>query len=167
MDAIIIFCAQYLVWFVVLGLVVAWFLVDREEKKRFIVSTLIACIIAYAIAKIGSHLYFDPRPFVSEHVQPLIKHAADNGFPSDHALFTMTLTAATYFFHKKLFSAMLIMTILVGIARILARVHSPLDIGAGWIFGIIGGIAGYYLMQLIFRKVARQSNTVPEQKPRL
>lgn len=164
MDTAIIFCAQYLLYFVVLGLIVAWFLLGREDKKRFIISTLIACIVAYGIAKLASHLYFDPRPFVSEHIKPLIKHAADNGFPSDHALFTMTLTAATFFFSRKVASVMLVMTVLVGVARILAHVHSPLQIIAGWVFGIIGAVVGYYLMQLIFRTYGTKQTAEPKPK---
>lgn len=164
MNTAIIFCAEYLLYFVVLGLIAAWVMIGREDKKRFIVSTLIACIVAYVIAKIASHLYFDPRPFVTEHIKPLIPHAADNGFPSDHALFTMTLTAATFFFSRKLASVMFVMTVLVGVARILAHVHSPLQIAAGWIFGIIGAVVGYYLMRLIFRKYTATSEVEPKPK---
>lgn len=165
MDIAIIFCAEYLVYFVVLGLIVAWFLVTREDRKRFLVSTIIACIVAYAIAKFAGHLYFDPRPFVSQGVRPLIKHAADNGFPSDHALFTMTLTATAFFFSRKIASVMLAMTILVGVARILAHLHSPLQIAAGWVFGTIGALVGYYLMRLIFDKLIAKSASEVGPKP--
>lgn len=141
--------------FVALGLIVAWLRVSKTEKKEFIVATLFAGTIALLLSRIASHVYFDPRPFVSEHVKPLITHAADNGFPSDHALLTMTLTAVTYFFSKKIASVMLILTVLVGIARVLAKVHSPLDILGGWIIGIIGAIAGYYLMRYLFRRYSK------------
>lgn len=145
MNSIIIFCAKYLFILVILIAGVAWLRAKgKDGKVRFAVATILAGVIALALAKLASALYFDPRPFVSEHVTPLISHAPDNGFPSDHALFTMTLTAAVYFFNKKAAGAMLLFTIIVGIARILAKVHSPLDIGAGWVIGIIGATAGYY-----------------------
>ena len=99
---------------------------------------------------LAGHLYYDPRPFVTEHVKPLIPHGPDNGFPSDHALFTMTLTVITYFFNKKIASVMLILTIAVGAARVLAKAHSPLDIGSGWVLGIIGAVCGFYLMRWVF-----------------
>jgi undecaprenyl-diphosphatase len=94
---------------------------------------------------------------VSEHVKPLISHAANNGFPSDHALFTMTITAITYYFSKKTAAVMLVLTIIIGVARVLALVHSPLDIGAGWVIGVIGAVAGYYGMLAIDRKYLNKS----------
>lgn len=150
MNFLIIFCAKYLLFVVALGLTVAWLRVGREAKKQFLVAAVLAGIIALVLSRIGGTLYFDPRPFVTEHVKPLISHAADNGFPSDHALLTMTLTAVTYFFSKKIAGVMLVLTILVGVARVLAKVHSPIDIAGGWLCGIIGAIAGFYLMRYLF-----------------
>ncbi len=152
MNSVIIFGAKYLFVFVILGIIVAWLQVDREAKKRFIVATILAGVIAVILAKIASHLFYDTRPFVSEHVKPLVSHPADNGFPSDHALFTMTLTAITYYFNKKIAGVMLVLTIAVGLARVLAKVHSPLDIVGGWVFGIIGAVAGFYIMRWLFNK---------------
>ncbi len=159
MNSIIIFCAKYVFLLVILGLAIAWLPTDKETKKRFVVATILAGGIAFVISRIASHLYYDPRPFVTEHVKPLIPHAADNGFPSDHALLTMTLTSITYFFNKKIAGVMLIFTIAIGLARILAKVHSPLDIGGGWVFGIIGSICGYYLMRWIFTQYSKHQKT--------
>lgn len=150
MNSIIIFCAKYLFVAVILCLAIAWLPLEKETKKRFVVATVLAGGIAFALSRLAGHLYYDPRPFVTEHVKPLIPHAADNGFPSDHALLTGTLTAITYFFNKKVANVMLLLTLAVGIARILARVHSPLDIGGGWLFGVIGALAGYYLTRWLF-----------------
>ena len=152
MGSIIVFCAQYLFLFVIAGICIAWFQTTKNLKVQFIVATVIAGVIAFILSRVASKLYYDPRPFVTEHVKPLIAHQTDNGFPSDHALLTGTLTAITYFFNKKVASALLILTIIIGIARVLAKVHSPLDIATGWIFGLIGAIAGYYLTIWIFKK---------------
>ena len=152
MNTLLIFCAQYLFLFVILGLAVAWLRSNKNVKLQFAISTVLAGIIALLLSRIAAKLYFDPRPFVREHVKPLISHAADNGFPSDHALLTMTLTAITYFFSRKTAAVMLLLTVLVGAARIAAKVHSPLDIGAGWILGIVGALIGYYLVRWTLRK---------------
>ena len=143
MDSIIIFCAKYLIVLVGVLWVAAWYLAPRNSKMRFILATVLAGIIALILSRIAGKLYFDPRPFVREHVTPLISHAPDNGFPSDHALLTMTLTAVTYFFSKKIAYGMLAATILVGVARVLAKVHSPIDIAGAWVLGVIGAIAGF------------------------
>lgn len=152
MDPIIIFTAKYVLVFVALGALLAWLRAKNNMKLEFAIAIVVAGIIAIVISRIAAKLYFDPRPFVSEHVKPLISHAADNGFPSDHALLTMTLTAITYFYNKKIAGAMLVLTILVGVARILAKVHSPLDIGAGWIIGIIGAAASYYITRWVLNR---------------
>lgn len=146
MDGVIIFCAEYLFIFVILGILVALYFNAKETRLQFFVAIILAGIIAFILSRIASKLHYDPRPFVTEHVKPLIPHAPDNGFPSDHALLTMTLTAITYFYNKKIASAMLVLTIAIGAARVLAKVHSPLDIGAGWLFGIIGAVVAFYVV---------------------
>lgn len=165
MDTIIIFSAKYLFLFVVLGLGIAWLRSNKDTKVRFAVATVVAGLVALVLSRIASKLYFDPRPFVTQHVKPLISHVADNGFPSDHALLTMTLTVITYFFSKKMAAGMLLFTLAVGVARILAKVHSPLDIGAGWVIGGIGAIIGYYATRWAFdryRSRAIQPSTPEE-----
>jgi|SRR5579883_2793667 len=159
MDSIIIFCAKYLFILVALGLVIAWLRVSKEQKQVLLISAVLAGIIALILSRIAGHLYFDPRPFVSQHVKPLIPHAPDNGFPSDHALLTMTLTAVTYFFNKKVAAVMGTLTIIVGVARIAARVHSPLDIAGGWLIGMVGAIVGYYLTVHLINRYRRPDAT--------
>lgn len=156
MDSLIKFCAQYLFVFVVLLIVIAWLRAERSLKSKFLATAILAGIIALIISRIASKLYYDPRPFVTEHVKPLIAHAADNGFPSDHALFTATLTAVAYFFNKKYASVMLVLTIIVGVARILAKVHSPLDIAAGWVLGVIGAVLAYFIIDRLFKKYQKR-----------
>lgn len=158
MDSIIVFCAQYLFLFVIAGICIAWLQTTKNLQVQFIVATVIAGVIAFVLSRIASKLYYDPRPFVTEHVKPLIAHQTDNGFPSDHALLTGTLTAIAYFFNKKVATVVLTLTIIIGIARVLAKVHSPLDIAAGWVFGIVGATVGYYLTLWLLKKYTHQTN---------
>lgn len=152
MNTIIVFCAQYLYLFVIVGIGITWLLTTKNLKVQLIVATVIAGATAFILSRIASKLYYDPRPFVAQHVKALIAHQTDNGFPSDHALLTMTLASITYCFNRKIATVMLFLTFIIGIARVLAKVHAPLDIGAGWFFGIIGAIAGYYLSAWLFKK---------------
>ena len=145
MDNLIIFCAKDVIVLVVLGWLLAMWRIRKDLRLQFLIATLLASIFAVVLSRIASKLYYDPRPFVSQHIKPLIDHAADNGFPSDHALFTMTLTAVTYFYSRKLAGLMLVGTILVGVARVLAHVHSPLDIAMGWLIGCVSAALGFYV----------------------
>lgn len=152
MDSVIIFCSKYLFVFVVLLVIYAWVKTPRHIKPAFLITIIVSGIIALIISRIASRLYYDPRPFVTEHVKPLIAHSADNGFPSDHALLTGTLTTVTFIFSKKVFIPMLGLTVIVGVARILAKIHSPLDIGGGFVIAIVGTALGYYFMRWVIKR---------------
>lgn len=152
MDTIIVYVAQYFYLVVILLLILSWYKVKIDKRLEYALAVILAGIIAFIISRISSKLYYDPRPFVVMHVKPLFPHIKDNGFPSDHALLTGTLTAVAYIYNKKYASIMLVVTILIGLARVLAKVHSPLDIAGGWVFGIIGAYLGYKLALFIIRK---------------
>lgn len=158
MNSIIVFCAQYLFLFVIAGIGIAWLKTTRNFKVQFVAATILAGAVAFILSRIAGKLYYDPRPFVTEHVKPLIAHQTDNGFPSDHALLTGTLTTITYFFNKKIATLMALLAIFIGIARVLAKVHSPLDIVAGWMFGVAGALVGYYLTVWFFKKYIHQTS---------
>jgi undecaprenyl-diphosphatase len=157
MDSLIIFCAKDVIVLVVLGWLLTLWRINKDLRRQFIVATVLAGIFALVLSRIASKLYYDPRPFVSQHIKPLIDHAADNGFPSDHALFTMTLTAVAYFYSRKLAALMLIGTILVGVARVLAHVHSPIDIAFGWLIGCVGAGLGFYVARWALLRNRRRS----------
>lgn len=159
MDAIIVFCAQYLFLLVILLELLAVMRLGKgtDEKVKFLVAIILAGVIAFILSRIASKVYYDPRPFVSEHVKPLFAHAPDNGFPSDHALLTGTLTAIAYFYNRKYANMMLVPTLIIGAARVLAKVHSPLDIGGGWVFGIVGAFAAYYIVRWALTKTLGQA----------
>src|SRR5437588_12536207 len=93
-----IFGAKYLV-FIEGALAAAVVLVllyrtPRTRIVRWVVSVGVMLAIAYIAAQIGGALYQDPRPFAVDHFRPLIAHAADNGFPSDHGLLAAAILAA-------------------------------------------------------------------------
>jgi undecaprenyl-diphosphatase len=145
MDSVIIFGARYLVVFIVLLAALAWLRVSRHHKVQFALAVLLATLIAIILDKIAGKLYYDPRPFVSHSIKPLVEHAADNGFPSEHTLFGVTLSTVTYFFSKKLGTAAFVIAVIVGLSRIAAHVHSPIDIAGATAIGLISGWTGYKL----------------------
>ena len=73
-------------------------------------------------------------------VEPGAAYLNNPGFPSDHALFTMAITLAVWFGtrDKLLSSVCLVLTLLVGIGRVLALVHTPLDVAGGLLIACIG-----------------------------
>lgn len=144
MDSVIIFCAKYL--FVVVVLLYLWaiYQASRRDRKALVVSLIIAGVVAVILDKIGGKVYYDPRPFVSQHITPLIQHSADNGFPSEHTILSMTIGILLLYYRRRLGALAVIVAYVVGVARIAAHVHSPIDIIGGIVIGAIAATAGYY-----------------------
>lgn len=149
MDTLIIFIAKDLFLLAVIIAGIYFLRENRRVQKQMLLLAVLAFPISYLVAKIGSHLYYDPRPFVVTHIAPLIPHAADNGFPSDHALLLATLAAFLTVFNKKAGAVLWVIALLVGAARVLAGVHHPIDIIGSFIIGI----AVTYLAWLGIRRV--------------
>lgn len=159
MDSIVTFCAKYLVIAVVLIWAFAWVKASRKYKFEITLATALAVIIAAIIDKIAGKLYYDPRPFVSHHVTPLFRHAADNGFPSEHTLFSVTIAASLFFYRPKLGVLAFVIAIIVGSARVAAHVHSPIDIIGGIVIGLIAGWVGYFLARFVIARSRPQTKS--------
>lgn len=149
MHSIIVFCAKYLFVFVILVFCWAWLRANRSYKIHMASAIVAAGIVAVILDKLGGKLYYDPRPFVTHHVTPLVAHAADNGFPSEHTVFTFTVAMVLYFYRPKMSYLAFGLALLVGIGRVAAHVHSPIDIIGGIVMGIAAGWAGYRLTQVL------------------
>jgi undecaprenyl-diphosphatase len=156
MDSIIIFGAKYLVVLIVVALGITWLRVSRQAKTQLFIAVILAGAVAVILDKIAGKLYYDPRPFVSHHIKPLVAHAADNGFPSEHTLFGITLGTVIYYFSKKLGTIAIAIALIVGISRIAAHVHSPIDIVGATLIGVASGWAGYKLLPKVENFIERK-----------
>ena len=127
-NTLIIFGAQYL-YLVIVGVTVllVWFQ-PKERRIELLVCMAISFPLAYLLAKIGSALYGSPRPFVISGIPPLVPHSPDNGFPSDHTLFSVSLAALILMYDRRIGFFMMILAIGVGVSRILAGIHHGIDI---------------------------------------
>lgn len=144
MDTLIILSAQYLYLLVLLIAAVFFFMQSGAVRKSMAICGIIIAPVAYIIARIAGHFYYDPRPFVVGHFTPLIAHAADNGFPSDHALLTGVVAMIMFFYNKKLSAVLWILAIIVGGARVLSGIHHTADILGSLIIAILAGIIYYF-----------------------
>lgn len=116
--------------------------VPRAKKYNVYTRVLMAGLTAYVVAKIAGLLYQPTtlRPFELMGVEAGASFLNNPGFPSDHALFTMAIVLAIWFGtrQKKLAVAALIMTLLVAIGRVVALVHTPLDVVGGILIACTG-----------------------------
>ena len=102
MSIFTIFVANYLLWLVVVAALIVGYKLKRTEQIKLVKLAIISFPMSYIIAKIGGHFYYDPRPFMVNHIKPLFPHAPGNGFPSDHTLLTMAIASVLFTYNKKL-----------------------------------------------------------------
>lgn len=147
MDTIIIFIAEYLIFASPAAAILYFLAQPRGRQKEMLIFAAILLPLSYISARIVSRFYFDPRPFVAGNFAPLIPHAADNGFPSDHALLGAAIAFAVFRFDQRLGSVLLILAIFVGAARVVAGVHHVMDIA-----GSIAIVLAIYSIIFVFRR---------------
>lgn len=152
LNDLIILSAKYLYLLVLLLAILAFLWVPKNQKYSLLLLSIITLPCVYIIAKISSHFYFDPRPFIEGHFTPLIAHAADNGFPSDHTLITAALSSIIFFFNKKISAVMWLLTLLVGAARVAAGIHHSVD--------IIGAIAIAAVVTAIIHQLLQRQRII-------
>lgn len=163
MDTLTIWGAKYLIFIIGLAAIVLALLKYREKRWRFIGAIVAAGIISVVLAKLAGKLYYHPRPFVVENIKPLIAHANDNGFPSDHTTGSAVIATIVYLYNKKVGLIFFVLAVVVGLGRIGAHLHSPIDIIGGLLVGIFAGWAGVALIGkfLPAKSSERQRQTVP------
>jgi undecaprenyl-diphosphatase len=144
MHEIVTFIAKYVIFLSVFLVVWAFVAQPRSQRKNFILVGILGAILSLLLAKIGNHLYYDPRPFVAGDFTPYFPHGNDNGFPSDHTLLAAFFTFLVLRYSKKLGWVLLLLALLVGMARVKAGVHHSIDVLGSFVFAAIGvWIAGF------------------------
>ena len=138
MHGIITFIAKDFIVLSILVPLVVWWQLDNTQKKHFALVLIGGAIASFVLAKIGSHFFFDTRPFIAGHFKPYFGHGNDNGFPSDHTLLAAVMAFTTWQFNKQAGIGLTIVAILIGLSRVIAGVHHLLDIIGSLIFAAIG-----------------------------
>lgn len=150
LDQIMIFGANYLIFFVYFLIIVLAVLGKSKERKPFVLSIL-GLGLALSLTKIIRIFVQEPRPFITYPIAPLIPTIpiitlpliGDIGgvnslsFPSVHALIISTITFSYLYFKSSLTPWLLISLFWIGFARVFVGVHYPLDILGGILLGFI------------------------------
>ena len=147
LDEFFIFAAQYLVILSILVLGAYFVSQPRASWIPLAWFAIPAGLLILLLGVIGNYVFFDPRPFVVGHFTPLIQHAPDNGFPSDHTLLASSFAAVGMFWHKWLGLALWLIAIVVAVARVYVGVHHPIDVIASMVFALIATSAWAFAYQ--------------------
>jgi undecaprenyl-diphosphatase len=110
-----------------------------RNARHGVVAAALSAGLALTLAKVISDLVARPRPFVEHpHAAHLfIKHAADYGFPSDHASGAFAIAVALLLRHRRAGLLALVMATLIGVGRVMIGVHYPTDILGGAVLGTL------------------------------
>lgn len=120
------------------------FKIPKERRFKAYKEIVFTGLFTYMLAKlIGS--FFQPetiRPFEAAGLSAGASFLNNPGFPSDHTLFATAIAAAVWFETKEKVLTWILagLIVVVGIGRILALVHTPLDVTGGIVIGLIGSI---------------------------
>lgn len=92
------------------------------------------------------------RPFSRLGKKSLIGHKKSYSFPSNHAACAMVITVSAIFAmggFNLIGGIIIFLAFLTGLSRIMAGVHYPADVLAGWFNGFFLGVIGFYFIKLI------------------
>jgi undecaprenyl-diphosphatase len=118
---------------------------QRQSARRGAVAAGLSAAVALAIGQVLSALVHRPRPFVADPsaVHLFARHAADAGFPSDHATASFAIAVAILLRSRRWGYLALAMAIVLSVGRVAMGFHYPTDVIAGAALGSATAIALY------------------------
>jgi undecaprenyl-diphosphatase len=109
----------------------------RRNARRGAVAAGLSAGVALAIGQVIARLVDRPRPFVADPsgVHLFARHAADAGFPSDHATASFAIAVAILLRSRRWGYLTLAMAVVLSVGRVAMGVHYPTDVIAGAALG--------------------------------
>jgi undecaprenyl-diphosphatase len=103
-------------------------------------------VVAAGAALLVAHLVSigvdRPRPFVAhaDQIHAFLRHAADAGFPSDHATAAFAIAGVLLIRLGRRWWPVLAAAVLLGVARVMLGLHYPADVIAGAGIGLLAAL---------------------------
>lgn len=146
LDKLMLFATSpfiYIIFFIVILLGIK----GGIKEKKALLLIVIALPIAVLLIKAIHLFFFEPRPFVTFSLPPLVSESPDSAsFPSRHATIAAVFAFAYLFFKSKWWPIAVVTMLLIGISRIYVGVHYPLDVVGGF---AIGGFSIFITSQIV------------------
>jgi undecaprenyl-diphosphatase len=110
-----------------------------RATRRAAAAAGLSAAVALLIAQVVSRLVERPRPFVSDpgglHV--FGHHAADPGFPSDHATAAFAIGVALLLRNRAWGTVVLVLATVLAVGRVAMGIHFPSDVLGGALLGTV------------------------------
>jgi undecaprenyl-diphosphatase len=115
----------------------------RRGARRIAVAAGVSAGVALLIGSLLSHVVDRARPFVTDPagIHLFGHHAADPGFPSDHATASFAIAVAILLRNPRWGRVALALAALLSVARVALGVHYPTDVLAGAALGSATALA--------------------------
>ncbi len=122
---------------------------SKSQKFREYPYVIMAGLTSLLVGKLLSLVYQPDteRPFVEMGVTAGAAYIDNPGFPSDHVLLaTIVALTVVVFVRKRWLNVVMVTSVIaISIGRVLALVHTPLDVIGGLVAGLSGGLWYYVL----------------------
>src|SRR4051794_18168356 len=109
------------------------------QTRRAVVAAGLSAGLALAVAAVVARVVDRPRPFVAHPhaVHLFATHAADAGFPSDHATAAFAIAVALMLRSRTWGAIALLAATVLAVTRVAMGIHYPTDVLAGAALGAI------------------------------
>mgnify|MGYP001585776501 CR=1 FL=1 len=145
-DNLVYFLAQDLGWIMILSILI--YVYYASHRMLAVQNSLIAIAVAMTslfIADVAKKIFIVPRPFMAiKGIHEIFVIGGFDSFPSGHAAFFGALAISIYLRDRKAGAFFLIGAVAIGLARVIAGIHYPLDILAGFLLGWLLNLAISY-----------------------
>jgi undecaprenyl-diphosphatase len=162
-TGLIVFGASDLLFVMAAGLVGVLLLLEHgRDRLHLACAAAIGLVLVFAFILVAATLHTDPRPFVQNPaLRPLISHAADNGFPSDHSAAAGLIATLVALRNPRCGAIFAVAAVLVAWSRVAAHVHHVQDVAAGLALGALAAAIGAHLATAAVRRLAARSRHTP------
>ncbi len=127
-------------WIVLYPALLLWFWWrgsgDRNQRRRGLLLSALAAVLALGINAVMNVAVPRPRPFLTLPAHVLVARPADPSFPSDHAAFTSAIGIMLMAMGEVAWGVFALLGVVgLGTARVMVGVHYPSDILGGMAVG--------------------------------
>lgn len=134
MSIISILNTHGVVLFIVAVFIYEFFILEKKEVAMHALFSVVATLIVTIILK---ELYVVPRPYIQMGIEPGAGMTTFSSFPSAHTSLAFALATAVTL-HQKRFGVLLFaISSIIGLGRVVADVHYPVDIAFGILIGVV------------------------------
>lgn len=151
MDTLIIFLGSYLHFFIIATALLSVIFASSKIRLEYVSFLIFVGLLAYLLGELVGMVIYNPRPFVVLDVIPLIPHDPTNGFPSTHALVSISIAFAVFIFNKKLGFVLFLLAILVGAGRVFAQIHSVEDVLGSVVVALMAVCVGLFVKKVFWK----------------